>query len=125
MIAADGWVGLASFVFGSLCLGSAGLAWGLYLGERGRRQAAETLLVLGTPEAKPASRVTMKNAPLLEPKMAPKGWDKETLDKGAAAIKEQAQAAGMPVSDDQALVMAADMLHMAMVGGSEDDVSVG
>lgn len=109
----------------ALALGLAGFSYGLYRGEKGRRQAAESFAVLGVPERNPARRVTMRNAPLLEPKMAPQGWDKATLQKGADALKDEAKAAGVALSDDQALAMSEDMLTRAMVGGIEDDVAVG
>jgi hypothetical protein len=114
----------ASFVV-ALALTVAGLCYGLYRGEKGRRQAAETMIVLGVPERQPAGRVTMKNAPLLEPKMAPQGWDKRTLERGARELQEHAKAAGVQLPDDDALVMAEDMLRMGQIGGLEDDVAVG
>jgi hypothetical protein len=104
-----------------------GHALGRYKGERGRREAAENMLAHGAPVAARASRVRLRNAPPIEPKIAPQGFDEATVEKGARAIQAQARAAKMPVpSDDQAEMLARDMLLQGLVGaGDPDDINIG
>lgn len=110
----------------ALALGACGLFWGLYLGERGRRRAAETNLIFGAPEAKPARRVMPHVLPTpIEPRQAPKGFDEGTISKGAEAILAQAAEAGIHVSVDQARQMAEEMLGSALEGGELSDLAIG
>lgn len=118
---------LALFCLGLGALGgaAAGFCIGLYRGEKGRRQAAESLLVLGVPEAAPAARVRVGGLPApIEPTHAPKGFDDASIAKGARIIQEDFKAAGkQPPSDTVARQMASDMLRQA-VFGPEDDLSI-
>lgn len=103
----------------------AGVQRGLYLGEKGRRQAAESMLVLGVPEAGPARRVNVGRVPPpIEPKIAPKGYDEKTIQRGAEIIIEEHRASGRPVpSMAEAREMAGTMLSSGFLGG-EDDIAI-
>ena len=103
----------------------AGLQRGLYLGEKGRRQSAESLLVLGVPEAAPAKRVQMGKLPApMEPESAPLGYDEKTIQRGMGIMREEFKAAGEPLPPEKELRrMAEGMLRMA-VFGPEDDVAI-
>jgi hypothetical protein len=99
-----------------------GHALGRYKGERGRREAAENMLAHGAPVAARASRVRLRNAPPIEPRIAPQGFDQATVEKGAKAIQAQARAQKLTVpSDEQAEAIARDMLMFGMAGAGEPD----
>jgi hypothetical protein len=103
----------------------AGLQRGLYLGEKGRRQAAESLLVLGVPEAPAARRVQMGPLPPpLEPSQAPLGYDEGTVQKGMRIMREEFRAAGEPLPPEKELRHMAEGMLRAAVFGPEDDVSI-
>jgi hypothetical protein len=82
---------------------AAGLLLGLYLGERGRRRAAERWAVTGSPDdAAPAatSRVPTREAEdrFLEATDAAK---KEAVDRGVVQLMEEARVAGITVDEKQ------------------------
>ncbi|SRR6266571_2013588 len=113
-------------LLGGLALGwFAGLQRGLYLGEKGRRQSAESLLVLGVPDAPAAKRVVMGPLPPpLEPGQAPRGYDEGTLQRGMNIMREEFRAAGEPLPAERELRQMAESMLRAAVFGPEDDVSI-
>jgi hypothetical protein len=118
---------LVALVLGYVLGWLGGHAVGRYKGERGRREAAENMLAHGAPVAARASRVRLRNGSPVEPKIAPQGFDQATVEKGARAIQAQSRAAGVPVpSDEQAEMLARDMLMQGLVGAGEpDDIAIG
>lgn len=104
-----------------------GLAIGLYLGERGRRLAAERVALHGNPTGTPARVLT----PAIEPeeRIAKAGspsrdWQvsRETVQRGIAALQAAAKQAGRPMSAAEAERQALAMLHPEFnpedIGGS-------
>ncbi|HKC40360.1 MAG TPA: hypothetical protein VKC15_12525 [Gemmatimonadales bacterium] len=103
----------------------AGLQRGLYLGEKGRRQAAESLLVLGVPEAPAAKRVRMGKLPApLEPGSAPAGYDPRAIDRGMNIMREEFKMAGEPLPPEKELRRMAESMLSAAVFGPEDDIAI-
>jgi hypothetical protein len=86
-----------------LPLAAAGFLLGLYLGERGRRRAAERWAVTGSPDdAAPAatSRVPAREAEdrFLE---ATEAARKDAVERGVVQLMEEARVAGMTVDEKQ------------------------
>lgn len=110
---------LVSIAAGAFCLG-------LYRGEKGRRQAAESLLVLGVPEPPQAKRMPEAvGRPAPPHPQAALGFDDATVEKGARMIKEDFTAAGMkPPSDAEARDMARSMLLGGIGIGEGDDIAI-
>jgi hypothetical protein len=82
----------------------AALMVGLWLGERGRRAAAERLVVYGSPDAgagtQPVSRAPSKEA---EDRLRDVEFEfsEETVSRAMADLKVAADAQGLTVSEDQ------------------------
>jgi hypothetical protein len=89
-------------------------AWfaGLWLGERGRRKAAEAWKVYGTPDAGgPASVFSPSGASSAG--LPPGQFTDDALERGAAWIKANASSEGFRVTDEEAREQARGMLAEA------------
>lgn len=103
-------------------------ALGLYRGEKGRREAAESLLLFGTPEPAPARTVVQgpqRRARAVEPTQSIRGIEPDTVARGAKMIQDEAKAAGIPApSDEEATAMARDMLIAGDLVEMENDIAI-
>jgi hypothetical protein len=93
----------------ALCVG-VGLAVGLYVGERGRRLAAERQLVTGSPLGVPPAKV-FDSPPDPESRVGEIGYSPETIERGAKEIMALAKRSGRPMSKADAMAQAQRMLN--------------
>lgn len=103
---------------------AAGLAIGLYLGERGRREAAERLATTGTPSAPLATRIA--DAPDAEQRVLSAGrlaadrrFSEDTITKGVEQLQREAQALGRPLSAHEAREQVVAMLYGTEAGEAD------
>lgn len=100
---------------------SAGLALGLYFGERGRRRQIENLLVTGTPTNPKAQRLT----PLADSeeiaRQHARPFTEATLQRGAELLLREAKEAGIAKTPEEARIEAEHMLRQAATGGFDDE----
>lgn len=111
-----------------MALTAGAFALGLYRGEKGRRQAAESLLLFGTPEPAPA-RTVVQGAPLraraVEPTRGIRGLEDETVKRGAKMLQDESKQAGIPIPDDAtAEAMAREMLIRGDLVEVENDIAI-
>ena len=82
----------------------AALMVGLWLGERGRRQATERFLVYGTPEDRRAPVVSRRPAKEAEDRIAEAGkeFSEEVIEAAVKDLKQQAKAQKLEgITDEQ------------------------
>jgi hypothetical protein len=108
-------------VIGAVLLGAfgwivAGLAIGLFVGERGRRQAAERLAITGSPSAPLAARLA--DMPDAEQRVLAAGrmaadrrFSESTIQKGVEQLQQEAAALGRPLGPKEAREQVIAMLY--------------
>ncbi len=102
-------VGLVGWIVGAMFVG-------LWLGERGRRMAAERRETHGTPLEPTARRLPDEPdsetfARTVGRTEANARFSEETIRRGMAQLKAEAEATGLPLSDADARTQALAMLH--------------
>ena len=108
-------------ILASIAFAIAALFFGLWWGERGRRIAAENLLVAGTPNSAKAQRLTPPVTSEEIVRREGRPFSDETLDKATADLMGQFEAAGYKVTPEEARLRAEQMLWQAGVGGADND----
>lgn len=107
------------FVYAAILgLMAAALFFGLWLGERGRRQAAERMITYGSPEELKHRPVTSGPVADAESRYAAasKEFTEEAIEKATAQIEDAYRIRGVIVSHERARAEAASMLSGADVG---------
>ena len=95
-------------------------ATGLYLGERGRRQAAERMLTFGSPEASPGAPTSLAPSKEAEDRFLEEAalYSEETVEKLKDHLREEATRQGIEgISDRQLEADARAMLAGMSVEG--------
>lgn len=101
--------------------GLLGLALGLWWGERGRRQAAERLLVHGTTQVAAPRRL---GSPVASEEVATttgRAFTEATVERGVERLLAEAEAEGQRLSPEEAREQVVYMLSQLGPGGLEDD----
>lgn len=97
-----------------------GLSIGLWVGERGRRQAAERLLTFGSPEGHTGAPTSERVNPEAEDRLIAEvqRFSEDTVERATRGLMEQAKMAGYEgYTEAQAKRDALDMLHGIDVEG--------
>jgi hypothetical protein len=101
----------------SLAVGAGAL--GLWVGERGRRIAAEKREVYGTPIATPTKGRTLPPATDPEHRAMTAGFSEETIERGIASIMAEARRQGRPMDPLEARNVVEAMLYSGQASGFE------